>query len=59
MQEIYENKLDDIKLDTSNGEIYGTANGNKTGTGINLEELANEIVEQAGSSTGNIKVIEE
>ena len=59
MQEIYNNKLDDIKLDINEGMLYGTSNGNKAGNGISIEELANEVVERAGSSTGNIKVIEE
>lgn len=58
VQSIYETKLDDIKIDIETGKLIGTANGNETGTGVDLEELANEIVERAGNSEGNIKIQE-
>lgn len=55
-QVLYDRKLDDIKIDTEEGRIYGVSNGNKKGEGISLEELANELVERAGESEGNIKI---
>lgn len=47
-------KIDDIKLDVIDGQIYGTANGNKTGTGFSVEELGNEIAER--TTQGTVKI---
>lgn len=55
-QSLYEKKLDDIKIDIEGKRIVGVSNGNQTGEGISMEELANEIVETAGNSEGNIKL---
>lgn len=52
-----QNKADNIKLDITSGEIYLLSGGKRIGTGIKIEELANEIVEQAGNSQGNIKIV--
>lgn len=49
-------KADDIKLDVQNGQIYAVSNGQKIGTGITTEELANELVEASGNSEGNVKI---
>lgn len=57
-QQIYAEKLDDIKINIETGKLIGTTNGNETGVGIDLEELANEVVERAGNSEGNIKIQE-
>lgn len=51
-----QNKADDIKLDIESGEIYVVSGTKKLGTGIMLEELANEITEVAGNSEGNVKI---
>lgn len=51
-----QSKADDIKLDVESGEIYVVSGTKKLGTGIMLEELANEITEAAGNSEGNIKI---
>lgn len=48
-------KADNIKLDTENGNIHLTSNGQKIGDAINLEELGDELAEQ--TDEGLIKVL--
>lgn len=38
-------KLDDIKLDITSNEIYGTSNGEKKGEGIKLSDLGDAIAD--------------
>lgn len=38
-------KLDDIKLDITSNEIYGTSNGEKKGDGIKLSDLGDAIAD--------------
>ena len=38
-------KLDDIKLDITSNEIYGTSNGKKKGEGIKLSDLGDAIAD--------------
>ena len=40
-----EDKLDDIKLDSDSGVLYGTANGIKKGAGVKLSELGDAIAD--------------
>lgn len=56
LQDINNSKLDDIKIDPETGKLIGVSNGNETGIGVDLEELANDLVDRAGDSEGNVKV---
>lgn len=42
---IIEDKLDDIKLDTDSGVLYGTSGGVKKGNGVKLGELGDAIAD--------------
>ena len=52
-EQLHTNKLDDIVLDTETNEIYGVANGQRSGTGFSLIDLGDEIAEE----TEVVKVI--
>lgn len=52
-EQLHTMKLDDIVLDTETNEIYGVANGQRSGTGFSLIDLGDEIAEE----TEVVKVI--
>ena len=45
-EQLHTTKLDDIKLDKDTNEIYGTVNGQRSGSGISLIDLGDEIAEE-------------
>lgn len=51
---LYESKLDDLTIDASDKKLYGTSHGKKVGTGVNLKDLNDELVEVGGQTSGNI-----
>lgn len=57
MESIDSNKADDIKLDEESQEVYLTANGQKIGNSISLNELGNVLAD--ATDAGLIQVITE
>ena len=57
MESIDSNKADDIKLDEESQEVYLTANGQKIGNSISLNELGNALAD--ATDAGLIQVITE
>ena len=55
--QIYEEKADDIALDTENQLLQLTNNGEKIGTGIALNDLNAELVETGSQTDGNINIV--
>lgn len=51
-------KGDDIALDTENGTLHLTSNGEAVGTGIDLKTLNGELIEVGAENDGNFKIIE-
>ena len=45
-EQLHTSKLDDIVLDTETNEIYGVANGQRSGEGFSLIDLGDEIAEE-------------
>lgn len=51
-------KGDDIALDTENGTLHLTSNGEAVGTGIDLKTLNGELIEVGAENDGNFKIVE-
>lgn len=54
---IYSTKGDDIVIDSDEKKLKLTSNGEKIGTGVDLETLSGELVESGSMSDGNINII--
>lgn len=51
-------KGDDIAIDTENGTLHLTSNGEVVGDGIDLATLNSELVEIGADTDGNIKIVD-
>lgn len=56
--QIYAEKGDDIVLDTDNGTLQLSSNGELIGTGVELRTLNGELVEVGAETDGNIKIVD-
>lgn len=55
--QIYDEKADDIALDTENQKLQLTNKGEKIGSGIALTDLNAELVETGSQTDGNINIV--
>lgn len=55
--QIYDEKADDIALDTENQKLQLTNKGEKIGSGIALADLNAELVESGSQTDGNINIV--
>ena len=55
--QIYDEKADDIALDTENQKLQLTNKGEKIGSGITLSDLNAELVETGSQTDGNINIV--
>lgn len=55
--QIYDEKADDIAIDTENSTLQLTNKGEKLGSGVALKDLNAELVETGSQTSGNLNIV--